>query len=556
MGQWVNGVNGLSPRWSRWVFAALVLAAFFVVLHLPLLTIYVPLLAQPRHIAEPFLALFHDPQQRAALLNSLLLAVGAAGLSLLIAVPISLCLTRLNVPFKPILAPAALIPLTIPPFLTAVVWIELLGQAGLLNQLLESFTHHVPPLTIYSRPGVIWVLSLCYFPCIVWVTAGALCNVDAALEDDARTCASEWTVLWRVTLPLVAPSVLLGALFVFLLSLAEFGVPSLLLINRTALTNQTYQVGIYSDFSLRYDAAEAARNSLPLLGCMVIPFGLMWASWRGKSLQNLNASLRQWGNGAMSRRPNKFIDSLPHLLLSALCLFVVLVADVVPLVSLFFHSLPLSRYAKVWGSHTTEIINTALLPLAAAVCGVALAFAGAVVVERVLFRWQNVLTLFALLPVAVPPVLVGVALIALYNRPSFEAIYGTKAMVVLGYLARFLPFAFVAVRGAVQSLDVGWEEAAQVEGATWWQSIWHVTRPLTAPALRGAGLLVFVLSAGELSVTLLVNPPGGQTIPFTIDNFMHYGHTPEVATLGMILATMTVGAALAWRGRPVTSILG
>lgn len=546
MGQWVNGVKGLNVRLRRGIFAALVLVAFFVILHLPILTVYAPLLAQPRHIAEPFLTLFHDPPPRAALFNSLLLAVGAAGVSLLIGVPIALCLTRLNVPCKSLLAPAALIPLAIPPFLTAVVWIELLGQAGLLHQLLKPFTHHVSRLTIYNRAGVIWVLSLCYFPCIVWVTAGALRNVDAALEDDARTCASEGTVLRRVTLPLVAPSVLLGALFVFLLSLAEFGVPSLLLINRTALTNQTYQVSIYSDFSLRYDTAEAARNALPLLLCLLIPFGWMWASWRGKSWQNLNGSMGQWGNGAMSRRGNPCIDSL-HLLMGAFCFFVLLLADVVPLVSFFVHSLPLSRYAKIWESHTTEIVNTALLPMAAAVCAVALAFAGAIVVERVAPRWQNVLTLCALLPVAVPPVLVGVALIALYNRPSFDAIYGTKAMVVLGYLARFLPFAFVAVRGAVQSLDVAWEEAAQVEGARWWQSLWHITRPLAAPALRAAGLLVFVLSAGELSVTLLVNPPGGQTISFTIDNFMHYGHTPEVAALGMILAAMTVCAALVWQ---------
>ncbi len=528
-------MNGLNVRLSRWVFAALSLVAFFVVLHLPIFTAYAPLLAQPRHIAEPFLTLFQDPPQRAALLNSLLLATGAAGLSLLIGVPIALCLTRLHLPFKRILAPAALIPLAIPPFLTAVVWIELLGQAGLLNRFIPHLSSLIP---IYNRPGVIWVLSLCYFPCIVWVTAGALRNVDAALEDDARTCASEWTVLRRVTLPLVAPSVLLGALFVFLLSLAEFGVPSLLLINRTALTNQTYQVNIYSDFSLRYDAAEAARNSLPLLVCLLIPFGLMWASWRGKSWQNADG-LRIADCGLRI--------SKGRWLLVGFCVLAVLAADVVPLVSLFVHSLPFKHYATVWRSHTTEIVNTALLPMAAAVCAVALAFAGAIVVERVVPRWQNVLTLLVLLPVAVPPVLVGVALIALYNRPAFGVIYGTKAMVVLGYLARFLPFAFVVVRGAVQSLDASWEEAAQVEGATWWQSLWHVTRPLAAPGLRAAGLLVFVLSAGELSVTLLVNPPGGQTIPFTIDNFMHYGHTPEVAALGMILAAMTVCAALIWR---------
>ncbi|MCS6862157.1 MAG: ABC transporter permease subunit, partial [Abditibacteriales bacterium] len=283
-------------------------------------------------------------------------------------------------------------------------------------------------------------------------------------------------------------------------------------------------------------------------------------SWRGKSWRSIGGSLSaDFGNRCSrlpigSRRDIRFIRY--RSLLTATCFFVLVVADVVPLLSLFVHSLPLSRYAKVWNSHTTEIVNTALLPLVAAGGAVALAFAGTMVVERVIPRWQNVLTLCVLLPVAVPPVLVGIALIALYNRPACDAIYGTKAIVVLGYLGRFLPFAFVAVRGAVQSLDVAWEEAAQVEGATWGQSLWHVTRPLAAPGLRAAGLLVFVLSAGELSVTLLVNPPGGQTIPFTIDNFMHFGHTPEVATLGMMLAAMTVGAALMWQGTRRLARLG
>lgn len=507
----------------------LALAVFFILLWLPALNAYAPLLAHPHRIAEPFLLLLRSRAHGMMLLNSLLLATGAAGAALLIGVPMALCLTRLNLPFKRLLAPAALIPLALPPFLTAVVWIELL-----------SLMFPVSHFTIYSRPGVIWVLSLCYFPCIVWVTAGALRNVDSALEDDARTCASEWMVLRRVTLPLVAPSMWMGALFVFLLSLAEFGVPSLLLINQTALTNKTYQVYVYSEFSLRHDVAEAAQRSLPLLFCLMMPFGLMWLSWRGKSWMTTNDF--ESTKGTKQHEDKIFFVSL-RVLSGLFCLLVLFVADVAPLLSLFIHSLPLSRYATVWHSHTTEILNTALLPMTAAACAVVLAFAGAMIVERVIPRFHNALLLFVLLPVAVPPVLVGIALIALYHRPAFDAIYGTQAMVVLGYLARFLPFAFVAVRGAIQALDVAWEEAAQVEGAAWWQSIWHVTRPLAAPGLRAAWLLVFVLSAGELSTTLLVNPPGGQTIPFTIDNFMHYGHTPEVAALGMMLAAMVVCAA-------------
>jgi iron(III) transport system permease protein len=149
-------------------------------------------------------------------------------------------------------------------------------------------------------------------------------------------------------------------------------------------------------------------------------------------------------------------------------------------------------------------------------------------------------------PFAVPPILLGIALIGLWNRPATGWLYDSVAMVVLGYVAHFLPFAICVVHAGLQQFDQRLEEAA-------WLAIpgrMRITRLIILPLVRGglaAGfLIVFVLAMGELGVTLLVVPPGVETLPVRIYNLMHYGAEDAVAALSLILlATQLVLCLLA-----------
>ena len=118
---------------------------------------------------------------------------------------------------------------------------------------------------------------------------------------------------------------------------------------------------------------------------------------------------------------------------------------------------------------------------------------------------------------AIPSTIVGVGLIALWNRPGpIGAIYGTESMLVLGYVARYLPVAALVMAAAMRHVPVSHEEAAAVSGAGWLRSTWHVVLPQVRLAMAATWVLTFILAFGELGVSLLVAPPGESTLPIRV----------------------------------------
>ncbi|MBK8964328.1 MAG: ABC transporter permease subunit [Candidatus Competibacteraceae bacterium] len=138
------------------------------------------------------------------------------------------------------------------------------------------------------------------------------------------------------------------------------------------------------------------------------------------------------------------------------------------------------------------------------------------------------------LPLAVPPILLGIALIQLWNRAATEWLYGSSLMVVIGYVARFIPFALRVVVAHGEQLPPQFEESAALLACPA-RAITRITLPLLAPGLRLAFAVAFVLALGELGVTLLVIPPGRSTLPISLYNYLHYGAEPVVALLSLVL---------------------
>jgi iron(III) transport system permease protein len=148
-----------------------------------------------------------------------------------------------------------------------------------------------------------------------------------------------------------------------------------------------------------------------------------------------------------------------------------------------------------------------------------------------------------LLPLAIPAPLVGVGLIALWNRPQVPGIYGSAAMPVLAALARFTPFAAILVMSQMRRIDRRLIEAASVQAGM--VRVWaRVRGPLLLPGLLAAAAVTFALTLGELGATLLVVAPGDQTLTIRIYNYLHYGASDAVAGLCLALALTAVAAGV------------
>ena len=112
-------------------------------------------------------------------------------------------------------------------------------------------------------------------------------------------------------------------------------------------------------------------------------------------------------------------------------------------------------------------------------------------------------------------------------------------MMLVGYTARFLPLAILLMHEAARRVDESLVEAAHNLGATPWGAVRAVLTPLLAPALIGVFALVWALCASELSTSVVINAPGGQTLPVPIFNQMHVGSVENVAALSLILVAMS-----------------
>jgi iron(III) transport system permease protein len=118
---------------------------------------------------------------------------------------------------------------------------------------------------------------------------------------------------------------------------------------------------------------------------------------------------------------------------------------------------------------------------------------------------------------AVPSTVVGIGLIALWNRSDgFGALYGTPAMLVLGYLARFLPVAALALAPTIRAVPASHEEAAAVSGARWLRTMMRIVLPQIRSGLLATWVIAFILAFGEVGTSILVAPPGESTLPIRI----------------------------------------
>jgi iron(III) transport system permease protein len=143
---------------------------------------------------------------------------------------------------------------------------------------------------------------------------------------------------------------------------------------------------------------------------------------------------------------------------------------------------------------------------------------------------------------AVPSTIVGVGLIGVWNRPGlFGTLYGTDAMFVLAYLARFVPVAALAIAASTRYVPVSHEEAAAVGGAGWLRTITRIVVPQIRLGLLTAWIIAFVLAFGELGVSILIAPPGEATLPIRIYTIIANTPPSHVAALALLQTAVILG---------------
>jgi len=222
-----------------------------------------------------------------------------------------------------------------------------------------------------------------------------------------------------------------------------------------------------------------------------------------------------------------------------------------PIVVLILFSFNASRLSATWQGLTLQwyralaadealmaaLQNSLLVAVISTVIATVLGVSAAISLERVPFRGQRMVEGALLLPLIIPEVMMGVALMLFFVMIKLPL---SLVTVTLGHTAFNLPLVVVMVRARLRKLDPGLEEAARDLGATPWQAFQRVTLPLVMPAIIGAALMAFTISLDDFIVTFFTAGPGATTLPLKVYSMVKSGVSPVINALSAVLVLISM----------------
>jgi len=472
--------------------------------------------------------------------NTLLLAFGCGVLSVLLGVPLAWATARTDMPMRRVIQGLVALSYITPPYLTALAYIILLGpNAGHFNRLLTwLFGVEDGPINVFSMGGIIFVIALHVFAFPYFLTYSALQALDAPLEESAQMLgAGRWTVARHVTLPLVAPAITGGALLAAVESMALFGPQAFLGLPAQLVFLPTRIYGLLGSYPPRW--GDASALSLILVLFTVVGLFVQRGYLERRSFVTVS------GRGVRTQRLSLGPWRWPLLSFCLLVVFFAAIAPVGVLVAaafskswvepLTFANLTLANFREALFSDQVAvrgIVNSFKLATGAAFIAVSLGLFIAYIDLRTTARGRRLLDYLAILPLGLPGTVMAVGILLAFIRPPFQ-IYGTIWILLVAYVARFIPLAVRSANAALRQIDPSLEEAARITGASWPRTIRSVLLPMVRPGLLAAWLLVFIPALGELSATILLYSSGTETIAVAIFRLRDLGQLEVVSALSI-----------------------
>lgn len=446
--------------------------------------------------------------------HSLMISIGTALASLLIGSAVAFLISRTDMPGRKLLGRIYILPLLIPPYIHGLVW-------SYLNPQLQTIFH----FDIYSIRGVIMVLTLAYFPFVTLTTLAGLNTVDRHREEAALMARGPVHAVTRITLPLCLPNILCGVIFVFIFSIINVGVPDILRV-------RVYPLEVFIQFSAFFNTWNAVWLSLPMMAVTVL--GIL-----GLQVLMGNRSYVQIGSRENTQMRFPLKKSGPIWAFG--CAGILLCAVIIPVATLLVKAGGWETYLRVLQSSIHPLFLSLSIAIAAAVLTVLMGFGLGYLHQRGTPRLKMWMGFLVSVPFAVPATTLGIGLIGVWNRNFTDWVYQGMGIMIIAHMARFTSYAALIMHSGIGQVGKQLEESASLSGAGFFSVLATIVIPLVRRHLLSAAFLVFVLAFGELGVTLLISPPGVETIPIKIYNLMHYGAEDMVAAMCVILISIIFG---------------
>ena len=448
----------------------------------------------------PYVKILSSRYYVGSLDNSLIAGALSMVSATIIGVPLAFCLARVDIPGKSVLMTLASLPLVLPSFVGAYALVLLFGHAGVITTALRQIG--LPVGDIYGMTGIVVVFTLTLYPYVLMPTLAGFKAIDVSVEEAARNLgASRWRVFRTVLLPIVVPSVLAGALLVFIETLENFGVPSVLAEDRPFLS-----LDIFKLFAGESDSNPAAAGALSVLLVAITVAVLL--------VQRRYLAKRRFATGAR-RTPPTIPLSRPWRLLATIYGWGVVLLSLLPFGAVLVISflqfrgpvmswhLGLDNYATLLHGSYQPLYSTGILATVAAIAATVLGAPIGYVLVRHRSRLSTLLDVVAIVPFAVSGTVLGIGLIIAFNS-GWLVLTGGWLILVIAYVVRKLPFSIRSASAIVHQIDPSLEEASINLGVSPLKTFVTLTVPMMAGGLVGGMVLVWVTVAAELSSTIVL----------------------------------------------------
>lgn len=536
-------MRNLTRRNDIWTVITIgILLIYTVILVYPLFTILkASVLTDGGFSLEYFQKFFSKKYYYGTLFNSLQVTIAVTLLTIIIAIPLAYIMTTVKIKGHSLLQGLIIISMMSPPFIGAYSWILLLGRNGVITNFMKD-TFNITTPDIYGFTGIVLVLTLQLTPLIYLYLMGALRNIDNSILQAAESMGcTRFKKLYKVVVPLLLPTLLSGALLVFMRALADFGTPMLI-----GEGFKTIPVLIFNEFISEMGGDDAFAAAISVI---VIIFALTVFLIQ-KFIVNRKAFSMSSLNPIEAKKEKGLKNILAHgyvYLYVALAflpqLYVMYTAFLKTSGRIFVKGYSLESFKIAFERGSDAMLNTLKIGLIALFFVVVLAILIAYVTVRRRNTLTNILDITSMVPYIVPGSVLGIALLLSFNKPPLM-LSGTVAIMVIAFMIRRLPYTIRSSAAMVYQIGPSVEEASMSLGASNLKTFFKVTLPIMLPSVISGAILSWVTIISELSTSILLYTGRTKTMTIAIYTEVIRGNYGTAAALATILSLVTITSLL------------
>jgi len=422
------------------------------------------------------------------------------------------------------------------PFVGAYSWILLLGRNGVVTKFFEGLFGIVMP-DIYGFKGILLVLSLQLYPLIFLYVSGAFSNVDnSLLEASENLGCSGIKRFFKVIVPLIFPTVLAGALLVFMRCFSDFGTPMLI-----GEGYRTFPVTIYDAYMSELGGNNSFAASIAILAIIVTLIIFLVQ----KRIANKHAFTMNSINKIRPVKIEGIKNSLIHIY--AYLLITLSIAPQAYVIytsfrnvngTVFTSGYSLNNYIIAFSKMGNAIRNTLVIPLISLTFVLIFAVFIAYLVVRKRSKITAAIDTVSMVPYIVPGIVVGIALANTFSRPPL-VLTGSMTIMVIALIIRRLPYTIRSSVATLQQIPISIEEAALSLGASNMKTFWKITIPMMSAGIISGAILSWITMISELASAILLYTGKTRTLTVEVYTQVLRGNYGVAAALAAILAVLT-----------------